>query len=182
MRVVGLVSVGLRSHVPRHHVLQQSSIYTVQYTQSWSFRRIHPRHKSHSPFTPAYLSTATILTGPPSDPLSTLLPTEETTSLLHPLSNLLLDHPIYSYSLTIIILSLILRSAIGIPSLLWQRSRIRRTRQLVEPEMKRMNEELSLRLLVESRKKALWDNKFKAYEFYRIELKKQVSPVPCSSS
>lgn len=119
------------------------------------------------------LST-TILTGPPSDPSSVEI-VEPETSIFYPLSQFLLDHPIHSFSLTIILITLVLRTTLTLPTVFWARNRLRRATKLVEPEMRRLNEELAPRVAGESKRKGL------DYDGYRAELKRQVGPLTLQS-
>ena len=108
---------------------------------------------------PPFLLGTTILTSSPENP----------SSLFDPLSRLLLDHSIHSFGLTIILVTLLLRTTISLPAVFWQRNRLKKSREMVEPEMRRLNKDLAPRLAVECRRRGM------TYEAYYEELKAQVS-------
>ncbi|KAK4684077.1 hypothetical protein P7C73_g6125, partial [Tremellales sp. Uapishka_1] len=100
--------------------------------------------------------------------------------LLHPitsLSELFLSLPypyITSYGLTIILSTLLFRSAITLPATLWQRARMKRLRENVMPEMKKLNDRLAVVVARESRSQG------RSFEEYKAELKAQVGLHSCS--
>ena len=141
-----------------------------------------PHPLSHPPprhLHPFFLGT-TILSGPPSSPTSVPIPPSlESTSLFDPLSDLLLAYPIHSFSLTIILLTILLRTTLTLPAVFWQRDRVLRAKRLVEPEMRRINGDLARSLIGEMKRAG------KPYHEYRAELKRQVRsacPSPLCSS
>ncbi|GFZ43210.1 hypothetical protein JCM24511_00929 [Saitozyma sp. JCM 24511] len=89
------------------------------------------------------------------------------------LSSLLLSSPLGCGS-TIILLTLLFRTGATLPATLWQRARVHRTRELVVPEMRRINGELAGKVARECRAKGM------GYEEYKKELKRQhrTHPLP----
>ena len=174
----------------------QRSLLSASNQPALSDRRSQPAH--HHPFSPPqpaspihppppppphpppfFLGT-TILSGPPSSPTSVPIPPSlESTSLFDPLSDLLLAYPIHSFSLTIILLTILLRTTLTLPAVFWQRDRVLRAKRLVEPEMRRINGDLARSLIGEMKRAG------KPYHEYRAELKRQVRsacPSPLCSS
>lgn len=86
-------------------------------------------------------------------------------------SELLLTHPFPTYTGTIILLTLGVRTVFTLPATIWARHRMQRMREIVRPEMQRINERLAVEVARESKKKGL------GYDDYKKELKKQVSPI-----
>lgn len=84
------------------------------------------------------------------------------------LGDLLVSTPTPSYALSIVVLTIAIRSTVTVPFTIWQRKRMRRMRELINPEMKAANELLAVKVAKESRAKGL------DYEQYRKELKIQV--------
>ena len=160
-----LSSVGIRARSPtilRSHTIARRPRLALPCTYnvrpfSWSPHRKRPT-------LPFLLSTA-VLSNSPDDP----------TSLFTPLSQLLLDHPIHSFGLTIILVTLFLRTTISLPAVFWQRNRLKKARQIVEPEMRRLNKDLAPRLAIECRRRGM------NYEAYYGELKAQVGLSPFRS-
>lgn len=114
-------------------------------------------------------STAAIATAASAEfPISGLQ--ETTPSILDPLVSVLLSSPL-SAGTTIILLTIVFRSAVTLPATLWQRRRMKRTREIIQPAMKLVNDRLARSLVGESRRKGL------SYEEYKKELKRQVSPL-----
>lgn len=106
-------------------------------------------------------------------PLTSSLPTDPvdpstTSSFLDPLVALLLSSPLPA-GLTILLLTFSFRSAITLPATIWQRRRMQRTKEIVRPAMKAINEQLAGKVARECRAKGL------GYEEYKKELKSQVS-------
>jgi membrane protein insertase Oxa1/YidC/SpoIIIJ len=89
------------------------------------------------------------------------------TSILDPLANLLLASPLPAW-VTIIALTLCVRTGITLPVTLWQRRRMLREAQEVRPRMKEINEKLAVVVARESREKGL------GYEEYKKNLKARV--------
>lgn len=90
--------------------------------------------------------------------------------LIHPLSEALLSipHPL-GYGTTLILLTLIVRTAFTLPVSLWQKKRAKKMQIVVAPEMKIINEHLAETVAKECRKKGV------GYAEYLIELRRQVS-------
>lgn len=84
------------------------------------------------------------------------------------IADLLLNTPTPSYGLSIIVLTLALRFGITVPLAMWQRKRMRRERELVVPEMKKINDRLAVELVRDARREGL------TYEDYRKKLKAEV--------
>lgn len=85
------------------------------------------------------------------------------------LSELLLTHPFPTYTSTIILLTVAVRTAFTLPVTIWARGRMQRMRELVRPEMERVNARLAVEVAKESRRKGV------GYDEYKKELKRQVS-------
>ena len=94
-------------------------------------------------------------------------------SIFDPLVSALLASPLPSYGLTIIALTLAVRTCVTLPATLWQRKRLDRSRDLVVPEMKRINAVLAPQMARESRKQGL------DYEAYKKALKARVGCSSC---
>ena len=90
-----------------------------------------------------------------------------TLGILDTLSLHLLDSP-FSAGATIILLTILVRGGITFPVSIWQRRRAWRTREKVQPEMKRLNEELARTLARDMRREG------KSWDEYKRELKSQV--------
>jgi hypothetical protein len=89
-------------------------------------------------------------------------------SILDPLAQALISLPLPS-GVTIILLTLILRSCFTLPVTLWQRRRLIRNATEVMPRMQEINNRLAGVVAKECRKKGM------SYEAYQKELKRQVS-------
>ncbi|OWZ55704.1 hypothetical protein C349_01906 [Cryptococcus neoformans var. grubii Br795] len=89
--------------------------------------------------------------------------------LIHPLSEALLSipHPL-GYGTTLILLTLIVRTAFTLPVSLWQKKRAKKMQIVVAPEMKIINEHLAETVAKECRKKGV------GYAEYLIELRRQL--------
>ncbi|GHJ86047.1 hypothetical protein NliqN6_2449 [Naganishia liquefaciens] len=85
------------------------------------------------------------------------------------LSELLLAHPLPTYTSTIVLLTLGVRTAFTLPATVWARQRMQRMRELVRPEMQRVNDRLAVEVARESKRKRL------GYDEYKKELKKQLA-------
>lgn len=89
--------------------------------------------------------------------------------LLDPCVSFLLSHPMPTYSSTIILLTLLLRSTITLPTALWARSRMRTFREQVIPRMKKENDRFAVEVARESRRTG------KSYEEYKKVLKARLA-------
>ncbi|WWC58520.1 uncharacterized protein I303_101063 [Kwoniella dejecticola CBS 10117] len=89
--------------------------------------------------------------------------------IVHPLSDGLMDipHP-WGYGVSIIFLTLVVRSVFTLPISLWQRKRSLRVKNLVQPELKVINERLAQSVMIDCRKRGV------GYEQYTLELRRQV--------
>jgi inner membrane protein COX18 len=74
----------------------------------------------------------------------------------------------HQYAISIVLLTIALRSAITLPVTLWQRKRAKRMVELVAPEWNRLKERLPESVAKRSRRQGL------SYEAYEKELKKEV--------
>lgn len=133
-------------------------------TRSWDMSSSSPTMNKASKVSAT--ATATTLAFFPFNNLS--LPTGET---FLPLSQFLLDHPFPTYASSIILTTIFLRTLVTLPITVWSRKRMRRMRELVQPEMKLWNEKLAVKLVGESRKAGL------DFEGYKKELKRQVGGI-----
>ncbi len=88
------------------------------------------------------------------------------TLLAHPLVDPLTSLP--SYGLTIIALTLFVRTCTTLPATVWARRRAIRFREEVKPEMREANERLAVEVMKECRKAGV------GYEGYKNELRKRV--------
>lgn len=113
--------------------------------------------------------TTALGTSAPALPLLAVFPFSDP-SLVDTVHSLLLSVPLPA-GYTIILLTLLVRTGVTLPVTLWQRARARRTREIIVPEMKRLNDELAGPVARECRKAGM------GYEEYKRELKRQVSPV-----
>lgn len=95
--------------------------------------------------------------------------------LVHPLSDALLSipHPL-GYGTTLILLTLIVRTAFTLPVSLWQKKRAKKMQSIIAPEMKAINEHLAETVAKECRKKGV------GYAEYLVELRRQVSLSSCT--
>ncbi|KIR82074.1 hypothetical protein I306_00945 [Cryptococcus gattii EJB2] len=89
--------------------------------------------------------------------------------LVHPLSDALLSipHPL-GYGTTLILLTLIVRTAFTLPVSLWQKKRAKKMQSIIAPEMKAINEHLAETVAKECRKKGV------GYAEYLVELRRQL--------
>jgi membrane protein insertase Oxa1/YidC/SpoIIIJ len=87
------------------------------------------------------------------------------------LSELLLTHPFPTYTGTIVLLTLGVRTVFTLPATIWARRRMQRMREIVRPEMQRINERLAVEVARDSKRKGL------GYDEYKKELKRQVSTI-----
>lgn len=111
--------------------------------------------------------TSALATTAPGLPLLAMFPFSDP-SLVDTVHSLLLSVPLPA-GYTIILLTLLVRTGVTLPVTLWQRARARRTREIIVPEMKRLNDELAGPVARECRKAGM------GYEEYKRELKRQVS-------
>lgn len=84
-------------------------------------------------------------------------------------SELLLTHPYPTYTSTIILLTIAFRTGFTLPVSIWAQGRMNRMREIVRPEMQRVNARLAVEVAKESRRKGV------GYDEYKKELKRQVS-------
>ena len=91
-------------------------------------------------------------------------------------AELLVSYPVISYGTTIVLLTLGFRAGITLPMAIWSRNRMKRIKQIVKPEMRRLNDKLAVEVAKESRQKGL------SYDEYRKALKLRVSQssIHCS--
>lgn len=82
--------------------------------------------------------------------------------ILGTLADLLLSSPIPSYGLTIVLLTIILRSATTFPVALWQRKRMARMKSIVQPLAEEYNVAIRKELAPESRRAGLTFMQFDA--------------------
>ncbi|WVQ62307.1 uncharacterized protein L199_000446 [Kwoniella botswanensis] len=90
--------------------------------------------------------------------------------IIDPLSNFLLEmnHP-FGYGVSIICITLLVRTMFTLPVSLWQRKRALKTKQIVEPELKIINERLAKSIARDYRKAG------KGYKEYLLEVRRQVA-------
>ncbi|WVW82179.1 hypothetical protein I302_104185 [Kwoniella bestiolae CBS 10118] len=90
--------------------------------------------------------------------------------IIDPLSNFLLEinHPL-GYGVSIICITLLVRTVFTLPVSLWQRKRALKTKQIVEPELKIVNERLAKFIAREYRQQG------KGYKEYLLEVRRQVA-------
>ncbi|WWC86132.1 uncharacterized protein L201_001003 [Kwoniella dendrophila CBS 6074] len=90
--------------------------------------------------------------------------------IVNPLSQTLIDiqHP-FGYGISIIILTLLVRTTFTLPISIWQRKRILKQKILVEPELKLKNEFIAKNVAKDFRKMG------KSYDEYLLEVRKQVA-------
>ncbi|KAK6905590.1 hypothetical protein I203_106420 [Kwoniella mangroviensis CBS 8507] len=90
--------------------------------------------------------------------------------VIDPLSSLLLEinHP-FGYGISIICITLLVRTIFTLPVSLWQRKRALKTKQIVEPELKIINERLAKSIARDYRKAG------KGYKEYLLEVRRQVA-------
>jgi inner membrane protein COX18 len=91
-------------------------------------------------------------------------------SFFDPMVALLLTSPLPA-GLTILLLTFTFRSAITLPATLWQRRRMQRTKEIIRPAMKALNDKLAGVVAKECRAKGM------DYEAYKKELKSQASSL-----
>ncbi|WWD09295.1 hypothetical protein V865_007418 [Kwoniella europaea PYCC6329] len=90
--------------------------------------------------------------------------------IIDPLSSFLLEinHP-FGYGVSIICITLLVRTIFTLPVSLWQRKRALKTKQIVEPELKIINETLAKSIARDYRKAG------KGYKEYLLEVRRQVA-------
>jgi len=118
------------------------------------------------------------LTSTAADKIDTLAEqsNEASTSIMEPFIPLIEQLPellhlppsTHSYAISIVILTVILRTAITLPVTLWQRKRIRRMTELVVPKWNSLKVKLPELVAKRCRKQR------KSYEEYEVELQKEV--------
>lgn len=168
-----VASRGLRTWRHHHFPLQAAS---QAFTRS-SQNKVHPGRQRSTTLTPPLSITSAI----PSTRFSRLalgLPAFTLPAIpsLTSLSEILLAHPLPTYTATIVLLTVLVRSVFTLPATLWSRHRMKKMREIVRPEMQRVNERLAVQVMQECRKKGL------GYDEYKKELKRQVRVFPCSST
>lgn len=157
------------------HYKGGSGCPTISSHPPWPIRRyttsqISSNHGiSSTPSYPSLLAVAPIVASIPSDPINADTPT----SFFDPIVSVLLSSPLPA-GLTIILLTFFFRSAVTLPATIWQRRRIQKTKEIVRPAMKALNERMAGVVARECRAKGI------DYEGYKKELKNQVSLFPTS--
>ncbi|WVO13188.1 hypothetical protein L204_100800 [Cryptococcus depauperatus] len=140
--------------------------------QRKSFAFNHIRYLSSTPISSTVvhepdINPATLDTPIPDDllqPASTFLD-----PYIHPLSDLLisLPHPL-GYGVSIIVITLVVRTVFTLPVSLWQKRRAKRMQDLVAPQISATNERLARSLADDYRRKGL------GYTEYLLELRRQM--------
>ncbi len=121
----------------------------------------YPRSSSSSSILPKLAFGIPVLSSLPEFPSLTTL------------SEFLLLHPLPtpsgpSYAITIILVTLLVRTTTTLPTTLWSRARGRRLREEVKPKMEIVNARLAIEVMKECRRAGL------GYDTYKVELKKRV--------
>lgn len=84
-------------------------------------------------------------------------------------TELLVNAPTPSYLVSVFAIAVVLRSCLTVPVQLWQRKRIERLNEVVNPEIKSLNDKIALQVLVHAKREG-W-----SHEQYVAEVKKKVS-------
>ncbi|KAJ9107359.1 hypothetical protein QFC21_000809 [Naganishia friedmannii] len=161
-----VASRGLRTW---HHRFPSQAATSNAFARS--SQKAHPARIRPRPTTPTPLSITAAIPPNRFSRLALALPsfTLPAVPSLTSLSEILLAHPFPTYTATIVLLTVLVRSVFTLPATLWSRRRMKKMREIVRPEMQRVNERLAVQVMQECRKKGF------GYDEYKKELKRQLA-------
>lgn len=152
-----------------HSISKRSNILSERHRSGLSIRQYSTSSPSLSPRSSSTSNNPLLAL----TPFATSAPSESVDpavsgSILDPIVTLLLSSPLPA-GLTILLITFAFRSAVTLPATLWQRRRVQRTKDIIRPAMKELNERLAGVVAKQCRAKGI------DYEGYKKELKSQVS-------